>query len=500
MNSFFTSLRSYATGGFLLWILLCFYLWDSQERDVADARENLFQRSRDLGKTLEGVLNPLIRRALIHHKDGVLEVLADVVKLGGFDTLVLLDKDQNVWMVAGEPLRFELGDHNLETPVFLPEQHQCAMMVPITLDFGRHPFKKIKEDFIKAIPQDIRERLKRMRSKEHKGRQQMGHGPFGEGRNIALEDKLRSKKTPKPNKGDPFSAAKAKVVHFVTVMSTHALEKEVKQQAMRKMIIAFFFLILLVIGLVMFKRVRQLHLARQALKEQELKNREWQEKSLAAAGLVHETRTPLSIIRGNIQMLSKNIRSPYDQNCDEILEEVDRITSRLNDFLEFARMREPNMEWVNFLDILSKLERVFEEDMEDMEVHFIKELPNLDWFVYGDSEHLEQVMVNIFQNALAFTPEGSKLKCAVELKGEQMRLCFSDEGPGVEEGQEEAIFQPYVTKREGGTGLGLSIVRQIMERHGAWVYCQNRDGEIEGRPSGLNIYLEGLKVKTKEAS
>jgi signal transduction histidine kinase len=196
--------------------------------------------------------------------------------------------------------------------------------------------------------------------------------------------------------------------------------------------------------------------------------RHYQELSQAAAGLAHETRNPLGLIRGWTQRLA-DAGLPSDeqrQQADSVLEECDRVTARINQFLAFARQPEPTMELVALAPFIEELLVLLQPDLDARSLKIQTSLPDSPRFVLADRDQFRQVLFNLLQNAIEFAPEGSTIKVVLQSTGQDIaRIEVCDEGPGVPEELMATMFDPYVTRRPGGTGLGLSIVRRIATAH-----------------------------------
>jgi signal transduction histidine kinase len=207
----------------------------------------------------------------------------------------------------------------------------------------------------------------------------------------------------------------------------------------------------------------------------------------AAAGLAHETRNPLGLVRGWAQRLAASNLPSAEQreHAERVVEECDRVTSRINQFLAFARPAAPQSEPVDIEQLLSELAVLMEPDLEANQLR-------LDWSsiaggqtVSADRQLLRQALFNLIANAVHFAPPRSCIEILLR-RGQngQPRLEVADRGPGVAPADEAALFTPYFTTRPGGTGLGLAIVRQIAAAHG-W------ETGYAPRPGGGSLFWLG---------
>lgn len=196
-------------------------------------------------------------------------------------------------------------------------------------------------------------------------------------------------------------------------------------------------------------------------------NRHLQEMNLAAAGLAHETRNPLNIIRGSAQMISTRSDTPGDvrETSWRIAEEVDRVTQRLNQFIAYSRPSEAQLAPTDLKVLVSDVARTLESDREDKDIRFSLNGPDL--IVQADESLLRQVVFNLMLNAIQALQQGGAIDVVVAKDSEgSATLEVRDNGPGVPESAREDIFRPYFTTSKQGTGLGLAIVRHAVLAHG----------------------------------
>lgn len=218
-------------------------------------------------------------------------------------------------------------------------------------------------------------------------------------------------------------------------------------------------------------------------------NRHLKEMNVAAAGLAHETRNPLNIVRGLAQMVSKSPGATDEvrQRSGEIVEEVDRVTGRLNEFINYSRPPEPRPARTSLRSVALDVERALGSDMADKGIEPV--IVGEDVVVQADESLLRQVLFNLLVNAVAAVPQGGRIEIRFETTGRnEAAFEVRDNGPGVPVGQEREIFQPYFTARKGGTGLGLAVVRQIVLAHQWEVeYIRDESGVSRFRVSGMRI-------------
>lgn len=223
--------------------------------------------------------------------------------------------------------------------------------------------------------------------------------------------------------------------------------------------------------------------ARASAKLLETEARHLGELSQAAAGLAHETRNPLGLIRGWSQRLAASgLKSPEEQHrAEAIVEECDRVTARINQFFAFAKPCRPSLGPVEPDAMVDQLAVLLEPDLEAKNLHLNRPVCSRRQTIEADAELLRQVLFNLLQNAVQFSPDGGAIDVSVSLGGGGGQIDVADRGPGVAADAVDALFTPYYTTRSGGTGLGLAIVRRIASAHGWRV-------EYHARPGGGAVF------------
>ncbi|MBN2433339.1 MAG: hypothetical protein JXQ27_17845 [Acidobacteria bacterium] len=217
-----------------------------------------------------------------------------------------------------------------------------------------------------------------------------------------------------------------------------------------------------------------------------------EEKNVAAAGLAHETRNPLNIIRGLAQLIrAEPVLSPKArQMTGQLMEEVDRVTSRLNTFIEYSRPPDPKTESVAVAEIATDVAATLRGDFEEKGVVLTANL--VECRLLADPGLLRQLLFNLLLNAVQACPEGGRVAVDLYLAASRHGVLeIRDSGPGIPPAEREAVFRPYVTHRPDGSGLGLAVVRQIAQAHGWEVSYFESEGWGAGfRVSGLQSVAE----------
>jgi signal transduction histidine kinase len=223
-------------------------------------------------------------------------------------------------------------------------------------------------------------------------------------------------------------------------------------------------------------------------------NTHLKEMNLAAAGLAHETRNPLNLIRGLAHMVmlqAKDVPS-LREHATTILEETDRVTVQLNEFINYSKPREAHFAPVEIARLVADVTRTLLPDIEEKQIQI--QHPTLPVLILADEPLLRQALFNVLLNAMQAVPTGGHIE--VRLIQENPRdavLEIADDGPGVPANDRATIFKPYVTMRPKGVGLGLAIVQQIAAAHHWEVTCEANS------PVGACFRFRHLKVATAPA-
>jgi signal transduction histidine kinase len=221
-------------------------------------------------------------------------------------------------------------------------------------------------------------------------------------------------------------------------------------------------------------------------------NTHLKEMNLAAAGLAHETRNPLNIVRGLAQMISRRPDAPPEvQNKSrEIIDETDKVTAQLNEFINYSRPRELRRSALALNPVASEVVRALNFDIEEKGIRVgIQGEPLV---IEADEQLLRQVLFNLVLNAIQAVGRDGEIQIEARRRNAtEASIEIRDNGPGVPAGQRTEIFKPYFTTQQKGTGLGLAIVQQIVLAHGWEVEC------LSNEPKGAIFRITHLKLTAK---
>jgi signal transduction histidine kinase len=201
-------------------------------------------------------------------------------------------------------------------------------------------------------------------------------------------------------------------------------------------------------------------------------NSHLKEMNLAAAGLAHETRNPLNIIRGLAQITSRlpDATPEVREKAKTIVDETDKVTAQLTEFINYSRPREVRRTRIALMSASNDVARTLAYDLEEKKIHI--EVVGEPLTVEADEQLLRQVLFNLLLNAVQAAKLGGMIQILVQRDGNHeavLEVC--DDGPGVAPERRQEIFKPYVTSHAKGTGLGLAVVQQIILAHGWEIEC-----------------------------
>ncbi len=198
-----------------------------------------------------------------------------------------------------------------------------------------------------------------------------------------------------------------------------------------------------------------------------------------AAGVAHEIRNPLSIIRATMQILEEEQGSnPSVRECSGIIkEECDRMNAVIEEFLRFARPAPPKFEPVRLTDVIEDVLLLTTKFISRQGIGVVKEVPARLKPAWADPSQIKQVLINLIINSVEAMPQGGTLRLTLADKGKVREIRLKDSGIGIPPDLIAQIFGPFFSTKPKGTGLGLSIVGRIMENHKGTVKVESKQGE-----------------------
>jgi signal transduction histidine kinase len=211
------------------------------------------------------------------------------------------------------------------------------------------------------------------------------------------------------------------------------------------------------------------------------------------ADIAHELRTPITILRGRLEGILDGVYPPDEAHIAPALEET-YLLERLVEDLRLLALAEANQlrfetKPIRISELAETIVGLFSAQAGEKEVRLhLDAEPNLPE-VMVDPQRFQQVIGNLIDNALRYTPEGSSIELRVKQIDHSVELTVSDEGQGIPEEELAHVFDRFWrgeksrARSTGGAGLGLSIARQLVEAQGGKISARNR------APSGFEVHI-----------
>ena len=225
-----------------------------------------------------------------------------------------------------------------------------------------------------------------------------------------------------------------------------------------------------------------------------------QAKSEFLAVMSHELRTPLNAIAGYTELLEMGVRGPVTAQQIEDLRRIKQsqrhLLGLINELLNFARLDAGGVHF-DFRDIavsecISGTIALVEPQVRSHGLQFEQQVVDPSIIVHTDTEKLRQILVNLFSNAIKYTPRGGFIRVLVDFDSERVRVQVADTGAGIPADKLETIFEPFVqvnrtlSTTNDGVGLGLAISRDLARAMGG-------DLTVESRVSSGSTFTVHLK-------
>jgi two-component system sensor histidine kinase HydH len=217
-----------------------------------------------------------------------------------------------------------------------------------------------------------------------------------------------------------------------------------------------------------------------------------------SAGLAHEIRNPLSIIKGSAEMLLKNVDANgavAHELAGFISSEVDRTNALVTRFLDFARPLALRLEKTEITEVIDEAVAQVEKHTPPLDVSIYKNYsPDIAPLLL-DRQLIERVLYNLLLNAAqASPPQGSVTVKTRQVgdteEGSTVEIDVIDRGSGIAPKDRESIFNPFFTTKSSGVGLGLAIVSKIVDEHGGQI-------TVESEPGAGSVFRVFLPVRTE---
>jgi signal transduction histidine kinase len=200
------------------------------------------------------------------------------------------------------------------------------------------------------------------------------------------------------------------------------------------------------------------------------------------AGIVHDVKNPLAVIKGIAELVQEDEAglSPFArEQLSLIRENATRANAIVSKLLTFARQTAPDLKRRDLREPLGTAVRLTEFNANKAGVRVTVRVPDEPVPVVFDPQQIEQVIINLIQNALQAMPQGGRLDLILEANGDWSALTVRDTGLGIAPEHLSRVFDPFFTTRAAadGTGLGLSVTYGIVAEHGGDIRVESELGE-----------------------
>ena len=237
--------------------------------------------------------------------------------------------------------------------------------------------------------------------------------------------------------------------------------------------------------------------------------KEERERRLFVSNVSHELRTPLTSVKSYLEALDEG--ALYDPVAPDFikvsLDETNRMMRMVTDLLHLSRIDNAttklDIELINFTAfitfILNRFDKMRNQD-EEKKYELVRDYPITSVWIEIDTDKMTQVIDNILNNAIKYSPDGGKITVSMKTTDDQMILSISDQGLGIPKQDLPRIFDRFYrvdrarSRAQGGTGLGLAIAKEIIKQHNGFIWAKSE----YGKGSTFTIVLPYDKDAVKE--
>ena len=220
--------------------------------------------------------------------------------------------------------------------------------------------------------------------------------------------------------------------------------------------------------------------------------KEERERRLFVSNVSHELRTPLTSVKSYLEALDEGaLYEPVAPDFIKVsLNETNRMMRMVTDLLHLSRIDNEtshlDVELINFTAfitfILNRFDKMRSQD-EDKKYELVRDYPINSVWIEIDTDKMTQVIDNILNNAIKYSPDGGKITVSMKTTDDQMILSISDQGLGIPKEDLPKIFDRFYrvdkarSRAQGGTGLGLAIAKEIIKQHNGFIWAKSEYGK-----------------------
>jgi two-component system NtrC family sensor kinase len=248
-------------------------------------------------------------------------------------------------------------------------------------------------------------------------------------------------------------------------------------------------------------KIEEVVVYRRKITEQVMMERElFQSEKMAGvgqmvAGVTHELKNPLAIIKGALYLIRANKDHPEKQEeaVKEIKASVSRAEKIIYNMLDFSKASRIEKELINAGSLLEQILLLVRQDFVKRRINVKIDLDENPIYLYGNGDSFKHIFLNIITNAIDAMPQGGDLHLSVKkIENDRTEIIISNTGEKIEDENLGKIFQPFFTTKENGTGLGLWIVAKEVSRNGGTIQAFN-DGITR-----MGVVLPGKETDHEE--
>ena len=220
--------------------------------------------------------------------------------------------------------------------------------------------------------------------------------------------------------------------------------------------------------------------------------KEERERRLFVSNVSHELRTPLTSVKSYLEALDEGaLTEPVAPDFIKVsLDETNRMMRMVTDLLHLSRIDNAtshlDVELINFTAfitfILNRFDKMKSQD-EEKKYELVRDYPINSVWIEIDTDKMTQVIDNILNNAIKYSPDGGKITVSMKTTDDQMILSISDQGLGIPKEDLPKIFDRFYrvdkarSRAQGGTGLGLAIAKEIVKQHNGFIWAKSEYGK-----------------------
>ena len=220
--------------------------------------------------------------------------------------------------------------------------------------------------------------------------------------------------------------------------------------------------------------------------------KEERERRLFVSNVSHELRTPLTSVKSYLEALDEGaLYEPVAPDFIKVsLDETNRMMRMVTDLLHLSRIDNAtshlDVELINFTAfitfILNRFDKMRAQDQEK-KYELVRDYPITSVWIEIDTDKMTQVIDNILNNAIKYSPDGGKITVSMKTTDDQMILSISDQGLGIPKEDLPKIFDRFYrvdkarSRAQGGTGLGLAIAKEIIKQHNGFIWAKSEYGK-----------------------